>query len=45
MEEEEMVGSRVKFVIQISSSVPISSWNPMHLELVNIYFSTSGGPA
>ena len=43
--EEEEEGSQVNIVTQVRGCVPFSCWNPMYLELVNIYFSNSGGPA
>ena len=44
MEEEEGVaGFQVKSVIHIRGWVPLSYWNPMYLEIVNIYFWPVGG--
>ena len=37
-EEEEMAGFQVKCVIHIRGCVPLSYWNPLYLEIVNIYF-------
>lgn len=37
-EEEEMEGFQVKCVIHIRGCVPLSYWNPLYLEIVNIYF-------
>ena len=42
-EEEEGAGFQVKSVIHIRGWVPLSYWNPMYLEIVNIYFWPVGG--
>lgn len=44
-EEEETAGSQVRVVTWVSTLVPISGGNPEYLELANLYFPASGGPA
>ena len=41
--EAEGAGFQVKSVIHIRGWVPLSYWNPMYLEIVNIYFWPLGG--